>query len=856
MGIRARVISALTTLGLLASSFGVIATSPSPASATPVSSPTSIVECATSWRLVKTDTFRGADALLRSQGVTTDGEGWIFSWQGGLSRTDDAYLPSTVGVIPPKVLLQPKLNPDGTNHLGGVHIGGIDTYNGVVYAPIEDTGYDLGVLKINDPAYQTPYMSLIDAHTMQPTGQHIPLDKSIHEKGVPWVAIDPVKTEAYTAEWAMNDNRLNVFDTQMKFKRFLNLVYPPALGPGFKLDRIQGTKIIGNTMFAARDDDQKTVYSIDLVTGVVAKRFSLNRPGGEIEGLTIRPTSDGALLHVLVILNPEFLENPTTGKPTRVEFQHWAPVAGAGCATTDNSVANPADVDQMLKFEKLMEDHIHVGHIVESTFGSEARAPGDVVGTEGWGDSGLWTGVYLGGQAMRYQVAKKHLSKPGITAADTAFWTAQKAEALARVRKILEAEHRDINIAEDWTGELRIPPDVKLDDPLNDRHIANFGGGIIKGEKGMIQRSCTPVGLGPLGIRDPSNFPDEPIRNNENRVFQITWKSGDGKTYNCETSPSRDTYAGLTFGLLTAFDMVGPDAPELRDQIRTDLLAMGNFLWKYAWTYPRPHGYVSVEHDFNGFFSPLFVYTSEARLNVANAVRYVANNGGALADQTKWNGIWAAEFLTQGAALSASLASDAVQPHDSYYKWNLSHLNSFNLLRTTKGVERHVLLRGIAAMDKTTRDDVNAHFEAITYAMTGEQQRLNLATTHLREWLDWRANVEAGPVHNSAKCGHTIKCTPRDHQEFGLHLAKNGTIVWRPGYETEKRALRPLPVAQRTPTDFLWQRSPDQLDGNQPKTHRMPAIDFLTPYWMLRYYTEVAPPAYTPFPEWPGPAHY
>ncbi len=689
MGNRSRVVTALTSLVLLASTFAVVGSS-APAQAAPASSPASIAECATKWRLVGTDLFKGQDALMRSQGVTTDGDGWIFSWQGGLSRTDDAYVPVSAGAIPPKVLLQPELNPDGTNHLGGVHIGGIDSYNGVVYAPIEDTGYNLQVAKINDPEYQRPYMSLIDAHTMQPTGEHIALDKSIHEAGVPWVAIDAAKREAYTAEWDMHDNRMNVFDTQMHFKRFLNLVYPAALGTGFKLNRIQGSKIIGHTMFAARDDDQKTVYSVDLVTGVVSKRFTLSRPGDEIEGLTIRPTADGALVHVLVIRDPEYFD-AETHRFTRVEFQHWAPVESGTCTTNNNSVANDADVSSMLKFEQLMKDHIQSGHIVEADFGSDARTPGDVVGTGGWGDSGLWTGVYLGGQAMRYQVAKKHLAAP-LTPGEATFWTDQRNEAMLRVRTILGAEHRDINIAEDWTGELKLPPDVKLDDPLNDRHIANFGGGIIHGEKGMIQRSCTPVGLGRLGINDPTVYPNEPIRNNDNRVFQIKWVHGDGKTYNCETSPSRDTYAGLTFGLLTTFDMVGPDAPDLRNQIRADLLSMGNFLIKYGWTYPRPHGYVSVEHDFNGFFSPLFVYTPEARLNVANAVRHVADNGGSAADKAKWDAIWTEEFVTQGAELGGSLASDAVQPHDSYYKWNLSHLNAFNLLRTTNGIERRLML--------------------------------------------------------------------------------------------------------------------------------------------------------------------
>ena len=67
----------------------------------------------------------------------------------------------------------------------------------------------------------------------------------------------------------------------------------------------------------------------------------------------------------------------------------------------------------------------------------------------------------------------------------------------------------------------------------------------------------------------------------------------------------------------------------------------------------------------------------------------------------------------------------------------------------------------------------------------------------------------------------------------------------------------PLPVAIRPPTDFLWQRPPTTLEQpQQPATHREPGIDYLTPYWMLRYYTEVEHPAQGPLPTWVGPPSY
>src|SRR3954470_13662844 len=92
--------------------------------------------CATSWQLKSTDSFRGADALVRSQGVTTDGRGWFFSWLGGLQRTLDDYTPVAATPIAPQFV--PSANPDGTNSIAETHIGDIDYYDGLIYAPEED----------------------------------------------------------------------------------------------------------------------------------------------------------------------------------------------------------------------------------------------------------------------------------------------------------------------------------------------------------------------------------------------------------------------------------------------------------------------------------------------------------------------------------------------------------------------------------------------------------------------------------------------------------------------------------------------------------------------------------------------
>ena len=545
------------------------------------------------------------------------------------------------------------------------------------------------------------------------------------------------------------------------------------------------------------------------------------------------------------------------------------------------ALADPAGagVAAMVDLETKMADSLQFGHAVPVVFDSPARLPGHVVGAPYWGDTALWTGVYLGGEAMRYQVALRHLDAGrgeqqqsegehqggdgGGAASDRAFWVAQRDQALARIRTILVAEHRDVTIAEDWSGQAKVPPAVNTQDPTGS-HTADFGGGVFQGERGMVTRGCTPVGLGPLGIHPPDSNPANPINDHSNHVYEITWTHGDGGRYYCETSPSRDTYAGLTFGMLTAFDLVGPEQPALRAQIRDDLLAMAGYLVRHGWNYVRPNGYVGTHSDEDGFVSPLMPHVPLARLNIVNAARHVADLAGSPADRQLWDAVWAEEFATQGPLLGPAEEVNAVQPNQGYFKFNLDHLLGFNLLRTLTGAERSVVARGFAVMDKTTRHDLNAHFEAITYSATGEAARRDAAVTHLVQWLTYRANtVDGQAIRNSARCGTALRCVPEDQDGVVLDGVPGGPVTYYPGapdappvsHASGLRADGPLPIAVRPPRDFLWQAPPTALDGQQDPYGREPGIDYLTPYWMLRYFTEVAPPSLRPLPEWVGPAH-
>jgi hypothetical protein len=128
----------------------------------------------------------------------------------------------------------------------------------------------------------------------------------------------------------MPHDRLNITDLQMQHERVLKLVYPGSLGPNFRLNRVQGGKVLGDTMYVARDDAAKTVFSIDLRNGLVTKLFSLNPTvaHAELEGLVVRQTPDGALLHVLLVLNNDLPDEVTS---VHVDFEHFAPVGSVPC---------------------------------------------------------------------------------------------------------------------------------------------------------------------------------------------------------------------------------------------------------------------------------------------------------------------------------------------------------------------------------------------------------------------------------------------------------------------------------------------------------------------------------------------
>ncbi|MDG0813356.1 DUF6923 family protein [Cohnella rhizosphaerae] len=247
------------------------------------------VQAAEAWHESSKQTFWLTDALERGQGVTSDGSSWIFNSNYGLLKTSldgTTVIKRNTFAIPAAISLQ-----------GGDHIGDISYYNGLIYAPIEDSD-----------SYSHPYIALYNASTLEYTGISYQLPLSLHPGGVPWVAVDAARGQVYTAQWSQAPV-LNVFRlSDMSLLKTVPLSQP--------IDRVQGAEVYNGYLYASSDNTAKNVYRIDPDTGEVTVAMDRSNLGGiEAQGIAVQPTSSGAILHILEVASNRI----------SVIFRHYAP---------------------------------------------------------------------------------------------------------------------------------------------------------------------------------------------------------------------------------------------------------------------------------------------------------------------------------------------------------------------------------------------------------------------------------------------------------------------------------------------------------------------------------------------------
>ena len=229
------------------------------------------------WTKVGQKSYSLLEALHRGQGVAAvPGGGFVFSGNFSLLRTGPD---ATTQAVLNAAAIPADLRAQGSNHIGDVDIAG-----GHVWAPIEDGG-----------DYLHPYLELYDATTLADTGVRYALPHDLLTEGVPWVAVDAARGAVYTAEW--NDT------TKLNVHQLSDPTQVTTVTLSETVGRIQGAKMLGGLLYAARDNDAaKSIVAIDPVSGQVTPVFDRGLGASiEAEGLAIVPSSScgGPVIYAL-----------------------------------------------------------------------------------------------------------------------------------------------------------------------------------------------------------------------------------------------------------------------------------------------------------------------------------------------------------------------------------------------------------------------------------------------------------------------------------------------------------------------------------------------------------------------------
>ncbi|MFN0105788.1 MAG: hypothetical protein ACKV2U_27335 [Bryobacteraceae bacterium] len=252
---------------------------------------------------------------------------------------------------------------------------------------------------------------------------------------------------------------------------------------------------------------------------------------------------------------------------------------------------------------------------------------------------------------------------------------------------------------------------------------------------------------------------------------------------------SRDQYCGAIYGLGVAYSLIQQAAPQAT--IRDVVTRLVTFLIDNNWTAPMPDGRAGTS----------FLLRPDEQLAILQVARQVNPDR------------FAAVYETQRARLagnvSTPVAFDSLST-SSYFKFNLIFITFFHLIRLEEDASRATYERAYSIARNYTAAHQNAFFNMIDRALFGADPRRDGETLALLDlWF---------------------KRPRRDG--FVDHRGKVNTCG--------DQACQPIPVDQRTPTDFLWQRSPFQLFGGGTGTIGNAGIDYILPYWMARYYSVVS----------------
>ncbi len=221
----------------------------------------------------------GLETFTRSQGVTTDGESWIFSGDGKLTK---------VSLDGERVTASNKKALEPFKEYGSDHIGGISYYNGKVYASVED-----------GDSFSYPIVAVYDGESLEFAGKYKVISTNILFRGCPWVCCDGDRGVFYVGN-SRNCTEIYAFDLE-------TMEYVKTIPLESEIFKIQGAEMYDGFMIAGTNDSTRAVYKLNVESGTYEKMFDrimyvpklIDNFGGEGEDITVLPMEDGTLFHAL-----------------------------------------------------------------------------------------------------------------------------------------------------------------------------------------------------------------------------------------------------------------------------------------------------------------------------------------------------------------------------------------------------------------------------------------------------------------------------------------------------------------------------------------------------------------------------
>lgn len=262
----------------------------------------------------------------------------------------------------------------------------------------------------------------------------------------------------------------------------------------------------------------------------------------------------------------------------------------------------------------------------------------------------------------------------------------------------------------------------------------------------------------------------------------------DGQSYRWVGETSRDQYAGVFFGLGVAYDMV--ETPEVRALIHDEVTALLDFLLEHNWAVVMP----------NHSISTVFWGRADQQLSFLQVGRRV--------NPERFDSIYASYRSQYAALVIAPIAFECLNDYSSYFKFNIDEANLYNLIRLEETAKyRKRYMKAYKILRRTLADHRNAHFNMIDRGLKEpDSARDDETRSLLEDWLKRpRRDVAVDNRGKYRACGNS-------------------------------RACDAIAVADRVPTDFIWQRNPFDLVGGGAGTIESAGIDYILPYWMARYY--------------------